>query len=256
MSPSALGETDHVKDRHTHTSWPWQLLTSWFVKVWPSVQAKRSQVTSVTCLLMLTWDTKGAAWLHQSHIVARPKSQTVRFSHWLCLIHNFLWLSILSSSLSPSLSLPHLATRVFLSHLMLSCHLNASGFDNNRFIFGVAFIVAIIFLYHYKWRHSVSPFPRGHKLKKKTNCERILRCDWHFFCQWLYSFSSPARLCIKSLFGSKELSNNICNQLPPENGAGVSCWATSVALTRELCHGCNLSLHYTCLKVVSAAVHL
>lgn len=70
--------------------------------------------------------------------------------------------------------LSYLHTHVIVSHLALSCPLNASGFDKNLFIFAVASIAAIIFLHHYKWRRSGFLFPRGHKLKKRETVKEYL----------------------------------------------------------------------------------
>lgn len=44
---------------HTHTHCLWQLLASWFVGAWPSIQAKCSQVAPVKSLLMLTQRQRG-----------------------------------------------------------------------------------------------------------------------------------------------------------------------------------------------------
>lgn len=114
---------------------------------------------------MLTWRRQRGRMITSQPHVAGPKSQTVGFGSG-CVSSTFLWLIILSSSPS-NVSLLFLPTCVIVSHLALSCHLSASGFDKNLFIFAVALIAAIIFLHHDKWRLSGFLFPRGHKLKKR-----------------------------------------------------------------------------------------
>lgn len=76
--------------------------------------------------------------------------------------------------------LSYLPTRVIVSHLALSCHLSASGFDKNRFIFAVALIAAIIFLHRDKWRLSGFLFPRGHKLKKRETVKEYFDVTHNF----------------------------------------------------------------------------
>lgn len=66
--------------------------------------------------------------------------------------------------------LSYLPTRVIVSHPVLSCHLNASVFDKNRFISAVTFIAA---LFSFTTTHGFL-FPRGHKLKKRETIKEYL----------------------------------------------------------------------------------
>lgn len=128
------------------------------------------------------------------------RAQLSGFSHWPCLVHIFVAHPSFFSSFT--LCLSHLPTHVIVSHLALSCHSNASGFDKNRFIFGVAFIAAIIFPPPQQKESQCFSLSQGPQIKKETNCGRVLRCDWHFFVK--DSPLSLVRLCIKASLVQKK----------------------------------------------------
>lgn len=124
-------------------------------------------------------------------LFAGPKSQTVRISHWPCLVH--IWMAYHPFfSFIVCLSFAH-SCYCLPSHAFMSLEwalIKIASFLVRLLSLLFSSITtngdAVLFL-----------FPRGHKLKE-PNCERILRCDWHCFVEdSTHSLSSLARLCIK-----------------------------------------------------------